>query len=325
MWLNMRSNQSNKLDKSNRTSRLVLGTAQLGMNYGISNRTGQPDLKTAEMMVKTAWEHDICEFDTAQAYGQSEKILGLVFKELDIASEAKVITKLAPDVNHLDRIALNNALEISLNNLGVESLYGLMLHREDMLDLWDKGLKKNLMAIVDSGRVKHIGISVYSPGKAVRALNTDGISMVQLPTNIFDRRFEKTGVFDLADDLRKTIYIRSIFLQGLLLMSVDSLPEHMQFADVVLKRLNLLARDVGLNIKELCVGYIKNSFPRARLIFGTETPAQVKENLKCWNVVWPDGLTQRIQTEFEDIDEIILNPSLWPKGFANARRSSEVQ
>ena len=97
-------------------------------------------------------------------------------------------------------------------------------------------------------------------------------------------------------------------------MPIDTLPEHMQFADAVLKRLNLLARDVGLNIKELCIGYIKNAFPRVRLVFGAETPAQVRENLKCWNVVWPDGLTQRIQTEFEDINEMILNPSLWPKG-----------
>ena len=87
----------------------------------------------------------------------------------------------------------------------------------------------------------------------------------------------------------------------------------------------LLAQDIGLNIEELCIGDIKNAFSHARLIFGVEALAQVKENLKCWNLVWPDGLTQRIQTEFEDIDEMILNPSLWPKEFANAQRISEIQ
>ena len=318
-------NKSNELNQLNQTSRLVLGTAQLGMDYGIANTIGQPDYNMAMSIVQEVWECGIREFDTAQAYGQSEKVLGRIIKDLGISDEAKVITKLAPDVDHSNRAALDKALKISMNNWGVESLYGLMLHREDMLDLWEKGLGRHLMGIVDSGRVAHIGVSVYSPEKAIQALNTEGISMVQLPTNVIDRRFEKAGVFKLADDLGKTIYIRSIFLQGLLLMSPDTLPEHMRFAAPVLNRLALLAQYAKLSINELCIGYIKNAFPHVRLVFGAETAAQVRENLKCWNVVWPNGLTQRIQTEFKDIDEIILDPSLWPKGFANARRISEVQ
>ena len=321
MWLNMQSKPSNQL---NQTSRLVLGTAQLGMDYGVANTTGQPAYNTARSIVQEAWECGIREFDTAQAYGKSEKVLGRIIKDLGITSKAKVITKFAPDVDHSDRAALDKALKISMNNLGVESLYGLMLHREDMLDLWEKGLGRYLMGIVDSGRVSHVGVSVYSPEKAIQALNTEGISMVQLPTNIIDRRFERDGVFQLADDVGKTIYIRSIFLQGLLLMSIDSLPQHMRFAAQVLNRLNSLACDVGLNIKELCIGYIKNTFPHARLVFGAETQEQARENLKYWNMIWPDGLTQRIQTEFEDVDEMILNPSLWPKVSANAQKTNEV-
>jgi len=303
----------NKPNESSQTNRLVLGTAQLGMNYGIANTNGQPDYDTANSIVQEAWESGICEFDTAQAYGQSEQILGQILKNLGIADKAKVITKFAPDVDHSDRAALNNALEISLKNLGVESLYGLMLHRENMLDLWKNGLKENLMDIVTSAMVKYIGISVYSPEKAVQALNTDGISMVQLPANVLDRRFEKAGVFQLADDVGKTIYARSSFLQGLLLMPPDDMPEHMRFAAPVLNRLTSIAQDIGLSINELCVGYIKNAFPHAQLVFGVETPVQVKENLKCWNVAWSDEITQRIQTEFKNVDQMILNPSLWPK------------
>jgi len=306
--------QSNQLNESKRTSRLVLGTAQLGIDYGIANATGQPVYGAARSIVQEAWESGICEFDTAQAYGQSEKILGRVFKDLDIVDKVRVITKLVPDVDHSDRTALNNALEISMSNLGVESLYSLMLHREGMLDLWKKGLEENLMDIGGSGRVEHIGVSVYSPGKAVQALNTEGISMVQLPTNLIDRRFEKAGVFQLADNAEKTIYIRSIFLQGLLIMSLDKLPKHMRFVAPVLNRLASLAQDAGLSIIELCTGYVKSAFSNAKVIVGVETPTQVKGNLKCWNAVWPDGLAQRIQTEFGDIDEMILNPSLWPKG-----------
>jgi len=316
--------QSNQLNKSNRTSRLVLGTAQLGMNYGISNKTGQPDLKTAEMIVKTAWEAGVCEFDTSQAYGQSEQVLGRCLKSIGITNKAKIISKFDPNIDHLDRAALNSALTRSLNNLEIESLYGLMLHREDMLDFWETRLEKNLMGIVDSGRVGYVGVSVYSPERAIQALNTEGISMVQIPTNIIDRRFKRAGVFDFADDLRKTIYIRSIFLQGLLLMSIDSLPQHMRFAASDLKRLTEFAQDVCLTAKELCIGYIKHAFPNSRLVFGVETLTQVKENLRYWNTKWSHKFTQKIQTEFDDIDEMILNPSLWPKGFADTQKTSEV-
>lgn len=313
----MKLNQSNQLNQPNR---LVLGTAQFGMDYGIANTTGQPVYNTARSIVQEAWKYGFREFDTAQAYGQSEKILGRVFKDLGVADEAKVITKFAPDVDHLDRAALNNALEISMDNLGVESLYGLMLHREDMLDMWEKGLKENLIGIAGSGRVKHIGVSVYSPKKAIQALNAEGISKVQLPANILDRRFEEAGVFELADDVGKIIYIRSIFLQGLFLIPPDALPEHMQFAAPVLSRLSLFAQhNLGLSIMELCIGYVKHAFPHTHLVFGAETPAQVRENLKCWNMIWPDGLTQRIQVEFKNVDEMILNPSLWPKGNHTAR------
>ena len=305
----MKLNKSNELNQLNR---FVLGTAQLGMDYGIANATGQPVYNTARSIVREAWESGICEFDTAQAYEQSEQVLGQIFKDLGIASKARVITKLALDVDHSDRTALNNALEISLNNLGVDTIYCLMLHREDMLDLWKKGLEENLMGIVSSGRVKHIGISVYSPERAIQALNTEGVSMIQIPTNVVDRRFERVGVFDLADDLRKIIYIRGIFLQGLLLMPIDSLSQHMRFAASTLERLTEFSQDVCLTIKELCIGYIKHAFPNSRLVFGAETQAQVRENLKCWNVAWGNEMTQRIQTEFKDVDQMILNPSLWP-------------
>lgn len=315
---------SNPLNLPSSQSRLVLGTAQLGMDYGITNTTGQPVYNMAKSIVQEAWECGLREFDTAQAYGQSEQVLGQVFRNLGIAGEAKVITKFAPDVDHSDRAALNNALEISLNNLGVESLYGLMLHREDMLDLLEKGLKENLTAMVSSSRVKHIGVSIYSPERAVQALNTEGISMVQLPTNVIDRRFEKAGVFQLADDAGKTIYIRSIFLQGLLLMPSESLPEHMRFAAPVINRLALYAQDIGLTVKELCIGYTKHTFPHSRLIFGAETQAQVKENMECWDVDWPSDLSQKIQREFEEIDEMMLNPSLWPKRFANSQKTNEA-
>ena len=80
----------------NSTKRLVLGTAQLGMSYGIANSMGQPDQDVANAIVREAWDSGICKFDTAQAYGDSERVLGAALNVLGVVSVAKVISKLDP-------------------------------------------------------------------------------------------------------------------------------------------------------------------------------------------------------------------------------------
>jgi aryl-alcohol dehydrogenase-like predicted oxidoreductase len=292
---------------------LVLGTAQLGFNYGIANKTGQPDQATAKAIIQTAWENGIREFDTAQGYGISEQVLGKSLSELGIAKEVLVISKFDPSIDHLNAASMSESLDYSIARLGVPNLYCMMLHREEMLSLWDKGLAEILYGFVSSGRVKHIGISVYLPEKAIQALNTKGIDMVQLPTNILDRRFEKAGVFQLADEKGKKIYIRSVFLQGLILMDLKEVPERMAFAKPVLEKLESLSIDLRLTRKEMALSYVKSEMPDAKVIFGADTPEHVRENLTCWEKNSPLSLVAKVRNLFDNVDEKILNPTLWPK------------
>lgn len=292
---------------------LVLGTAQLGLNYGIANKTGQPDQATANAIVQTAWENGICEFDTAQGYGISEQVLGRALHEMGIASKAQVISKFHPDLNHIDASAMSKALDESMKRLGVFCLSGMMLHREELLSLWDKGLAEILRSFVLSGRVKQIGVSVYSSQKAVQALNTDGIDIIQIPTNILDRRFENAGVFKLADKKKKRIYIRSVFLQGLILMHADELPGKMAYAKPVLEKLESISSEFALTRRELALGYVKAEMPNSEIIFGADTPVHVSENVSSWGKSLQPSLISEVKRLFDDVDEKILNPSLWPK------------
>jgi len=304
--------QPNQFSASNQISRLVLGTAQLGMAYGVANITGQPDPKTAEAIVKTAWENGIREYDTAQAYGKSEEVLGNALRSLGLCSEARVITKLNPNLDHLDKYALEQAIKKSLSRLSVPTLYGLMVHREAHLKLWEKGLGEILQSFIRKGLTEHIGVSVYSPKKALLALEKDGIYMIQIPSNILDGRFEKAGVFVLGQEKAKEIYVRSVFLQGLILMSAEELPEHMKFASRILKILGAFSRETGLSKSDLALGYVRRAFPGTRIIFGAETSHQVKDSLKSWNRTLPDGFVERVQKKFAFVEENVLNPALWP-------------
>ena len=281
------------------------------MSYGIANKCGRPNSGLAKEIVQTAWENGIREYDTAQGYGESEKELGHALHSLGFSSDARVITKLDPDFDHLDKDALEQAVRVSLTRLEVPSLYGLMLHREEYLELWEKGLGGILRNFVERGLARYLGVSVYSLDSALLALETDGIDMIQIPSNILDRRFEKAGVFQLAENKGKQIYVRSVFLQGLLLMESKGIPQNMQFALEVLKRLDGFSREMGLSNQELALGYVKQAYPQAKVVFGVETHEQISDNLKSWQMRPPVCFVERVKKEFGSVEERILDPTLW--------------
>jgi aryl-alcohol dehydrogenase-like predicted oxidoreductase len=292
-------------------SRLVLGTAQLGMPYGIANRTGQPDFETAKSIVATAWQYGIREFDTAQAYGESEAVLGRALASLGIANEVRTITKLAPKLDPRQGQDIKRAVAKSLERLQVPSLYCLMLHREDWLDILNQGLEKTLQTLLLDGTVQHLGASLYTPAMAGRALASDIFDLIQVPANILDRRFADAGVFNLADEKGKQVYIRSVFLQGLLLMRLEDLPANMTFANSTLRKIDKLCAQYKYSRHEMALRYIKEKYPQAKIIIGAEIPNQLEQNLN----IWKDDLASIFENKGFDslsiVDERIIDPSRW--------------
>jgi aryl-alcohol dehydrogenase-like predicted oxidoreductase len=293
-------------------NRLVLGTAQLGMVYGIANKTGQPNTAVARDIVKTAWENGIYKFDTAQGYGESEQILGRTLYELGISGKVQIITKMHPAIDHLNKESLKNSVVESMDNLKVSNLYGLMLHREEFLDYLEEGLDEVLREFIYDGIANHIGVSVYSPEYAQKALGSDIIDMIQLPANILDRRFFNAGIFQSAIVSAKEIFIRSIFLQGLLLIEPNELRAGMDYAKPVLNDFRRLSEEIGMTRQEMALIYAKYQFPEANIIFGAETAKQVKDNVSIWTLEIPESSLQIMNQCFTDMDEKIVNPILWP-------------
>jgi len=293
------------------TQRLILGTAQIGMAYGIANRTGQPSAHKAREIVKTAWEEGITKFDTAQEYGESERLLGESLDVLGVANEAKITTKLSPTIDLLDKAKVRQAVKKSLHKLKVSQIFCLMLHREQQLDLLDKGLASCLRDLKDAGLIKNIGISVYSPTIALRAIQSETINILQVPTNILDQRFEKAGVFQAAREKGKTIHIRSVFLQGLILMEARDLPQYMAFAAPLIQKLEALGVKYEMTRTAMALSYIKLRYPECDVIFGAESPAQVRENCRIWNSFAPGHFVKDALGMFSDVEERILNPTLW--------------
>ncbi len=300
----------------------MLGTAQIGMQYGIANKTGQPDFLTAKAIIKDAWDGGIREFDSAQGYGEIEKILGKVFNYLNAKDSAKVVTKFSPAVNLSNRIEMRNSIIQSLNDLGIDRLHGILLHREEMLNSWNSGIGASLSGFKSEGLVEHIGVSVSNPEFADIALEEKDITMIQIPSNIFDRRFERAGIFEKAVKKNKIVYVRSAFLQGLLLLEPKSLSQSMHFTENVLKKFGELAEKYNVARRELAMGFVIKAYLNAKIIFGAETSQQVKSNLSMWenHDIIPDAIITEAKNIFTDVGNHILNPGLWPNALKWKRK-----
>jgi aryl-alcohol dehydrogenase-like predicted oxidoreductase len=253
--------------------RLVLGTAQLGMHYGIANKFGSPSQDEIENLLKSAKEKGVKYLDTAQGYGEAESILGYFNEKLNLANYFKIITKVRVSENII------NDLDRSLANLKQNKLYLCLFHEENVLEQCDRTFCEKLANIKSSGKVDGFGVSVYSPDSALKALDIDVIDAIQVPFNILDQRLIKNGFFEKANSLSKEIYIRSIYLQGILLMHKSDIPAKYDFILPYLDWMNELSSSIGLSKQEILLQYVKYKCPKAKLVLGSETLEQFLNNV----------------------------------------------
>ena len=199
------------------SAEIVIGTAQFGNAYGISNTDGKVARDEVKSIIEFAHSHNIKKIDTAIAYGESESILG----ELGV-SNFEVTTKLSSPPKDADDIGkfVIDQVEGSLSRLQINHLHGVLLHSPTMLlEPYSDGLVEALNLLRTSGKVHHIGVSVYEPEDLDSVLSVMKIDMVQAPFNILDTRFRDTGWLEKLKSKGISFQARSIFLQGLLLMN----------------------------------------------------------------------------------------------------------
>jgi len=292
---------------------LVLGTAQLGCNYGVANRLGKPDPRTANNILCAAWVGGIRHFDTAQAYGDSEFVLGEFFSSSYSFSDARFITKLHPDIDIANEREIRRHVEESLRRLKCDSLWALLLHLESHFEAWAGSFGEHLRRLREAGLVKHLGLSVYSMDVLREAVRDPDLAIVELPMNVFDRRMKRAGLLELANVPNKVLMIRSVFLQGLALMDPADVPERIPKGREAIAVFADFCRRHDLDRREFAYDYVHTCCPNTLIVLGAESPEQVCQNcllqhriildkglVEAWDQVWP-----------EDFGEL-CDPSKWP-------------
>ncbi|MDD5704498.1 MAG: aldo/keto reductase [Kiritimatiellae bacterium] len=296
-------------------SRLMLGTAQFGMPYGVANRKGQPDYREVVTMVAAAVERGVNCFDTAAAYGSSEEALGRALRDLGLAERVVVVTKVrhlttveATDAT-LSKMAIERSVADSRRRLGLDCLPVVMFHQEA-----DAAHLDALEELKARGWIRHVGVSCGNrPGPAAEFVAAGNVSALQLPGNVIDRRHQRSGVFRDAAARGVAGFIRSVFLQGLLVMPEDSIPPALRAVIPVRRRLAAIAGEAGITLTELVVRYMLAQAGVTCVIVGVETVAQVRENTALFGSgPLDEGVVQAVDAVGPELPEAIVTPALWP-------------
>ncbi len=274
-------------------SKIVLGTVQFGLQYGV-NSAGRPSQEAVKGILEGAAKGGITTLDTSSAYDNSEEVLG---ESIATPDQFKIVSKYPKG-----EMPVSEMFNSSLKRLKVDQLYGYLLHHFEVYKnnpaVWDE-----FVALKESGMVQKIGFSLYSPEELEFILkNGSPFDLIQVPFNIFDKKF-----LSYMKDLHEKgveIHVRSTFLQGLFFKDRNALPEKLLPMKKYLLQLDDFSKKSGLSISEIALNYnLQNPYIDGVLI-GVDNVEQLKTNLSSVKET-------PIDIEIEVKEQELLNPVNW--------------
>jgi len=256
-----------------KANRLILGTAAFGQPYGISNSNTLTTSKEIHSILECCLENGINTLDTAQSYGDSEKILG----ENGIENFL-VVTKIFCERNY-KKGELELKVRASLKRLGIQKCHGILIHNEDALQGPQGGvIASELRALVELGLTEKIGFSTYDPKEADITLSKFQLDLVQIPMNLFDRRAVEGGFIEKWSLNRTEVHLRSVFLQGLLLKKPKTTQKVSASIPVdECEKYITICRSNRINPLDGCLSYVFKNAPGAKVVVGPTSMQEMKE------------------------------------------------
>lgn len=280
-------------------SELVLGTAQWGNAYGITNATGRISNDECAAIVALAREAGITAIDTAAGYGDAQVRLQ------PWAADFRLTTK----VSGSHPASILHLVEASLMELGVEQVDGLLVHDWESLNAQTQAqVVDELGVVVERGLAASVGVSIYEDrgiDSALGAFAQAGVRLgaLQVPANPLDQRLnDAVALVDLHDEGAR-IQIRSVFLQGLLAEpSMASLGRH---HDV--RRFHQRVIEEGFDPIAVCLNHARSLLWANEIVVGVTSADELRAIVDAWN--GSDSMRAPLDLVSDDLD--LIDPRRW--------------
>lgn len=286
-------------------NKLILGTVQMGLDYGINNSSGKISLENSCMILSKAFELGIDTLDTAEAYGNAHQVIGN-FHLSNPQIKFKVITKVPHDVIAGE---IERKIKTYINDLNIDCLEVLMFHSFDSYQK-NRSIIGGLNDLKSLGIIKHIGVSVYTNSQIESLLSDDNVTVVQMPFNLLDNESIRGDLMNKMKNVGKIIHTRSAFLQGLFFKEQfenNSVSQKLSNELIAIKN---ISKEENTSISNLALSYCLNQKDIDQVLIGVDSVNQLIDNLKAVDYkINHDALIKINALKVDNLD--LLNPSLW--------------
>ena len=291
-------------------SKIGLGTVQFGVDYGFTKKKSQNEV---DSILEKALELGINFVDTAREYGDSEAKIGS-FLKLNPGADFIIATK-------LKKIPASGAYDVKKHVLASvnDSLAALHTGKIDVLQLHeiperlvsDLSFWEGIAEVKKAGKVVYFGVSVYEPDETSELIKKYGdlIDFVQVPYNIFDRRFE--SLFALLKQKGVGIIARSIFLKGVIAAEMSRIPEELAGLRPFKIKLGDISKKTRISVPYLALLYVVDSGSVASAILGVNSASELEANVEALKQLTD---FQKIRTELNELnvtDLALIDPRRW--------------
>jgi aryl-alcohol dehydrogenase-like predicted oxidoreductase len=286
--------------------KIALGTVQFGIPYGINNHNGVLSFEEIEQILRTAASAGITLLDTAPVYGDAEEKIGRFSK-----GGFKVVTKLpAREIGQpYSKEWLYDSVHESIKRLNVKKIYGLLLHKPgDLLEMDGGIFFSDLQNLKQEGLVDKIGISIYEPSELDVLFDNYFFDIVQAPFNILDRRMIDSGWMDRLYKKGIEFHVRSVFLQGLLLMSPQIRPSKFKRWDSIWTKYDAWLVENKISALQACLMHVLSYKEINNVIIGIDSLDHLQKILHFSRLKTP-----LIPQDMATNDTDLLNPLSWLK------------
>ena len=176
-------------------------------------------------------------------------------------------------------------MEESLEKLGIKKADTVMLHSP--VDIMQHGevAYKAMQELLKRGYTDKIGVSVYGQEEIEEMLRYPEFTVTQVPMSLFDQRLISSGTVRRRRDANYTVFVRSVFLQGLFFLDPETVidPILVEHALPGIRLINEIAASEGMSIAQLAIAFMRDTVGITSLVLGADTPEQVRENISYFD------------------------------------------
>lgn len=285
-------------------NRIVIGSAQFGFKYGITNDNKEISKNKVRDILNLCNKYNIKDIDTAFTYGAShEKIIDFLKNE----KKKKFIITTKINLKELKKDKKNQIKKKLFDfkrKIPKSHKVNLLCHDQKILD------KKNIRYINILNKLKKkkvifkIGVSVYDQKYIIAGLKNKKIDIVEAPGSILDQRIN--NLKEYRKEIKKKLFLRSIFLQGILLTKPNKIKSKVLKKKVL--AISQLSKKIKMSKLSLCVNFALQILNPNKIIFGIANKKQLKQFLK----IKYNFLNKNIDfKKFEILNYNLVDPRKW--------------